>query len=297
MKVLVYGGSGFLGSSIVDELTRSGFDVSIFDMQPPPQNISYQKYISGNILDYNNVLDAAKDFNYILNFAGLADINDAKDKPMETIRLNIEGNLNILEASKTVKAERFVYASSLYVYSNSGSFYRASKQASERYIEAYSSKYGLPFTILRFGSLYGHGSDCRNNIYRLISQALSSKKMEYPGTGNEIREYIHVADAAKATVQALDKEFENQHIVLTGHQQLRIKDLMIMISEILGDKIEHKFTEDIQEYHYNITPYIYRSDEGEKWNVENISGLNRDLRSYVREAVMNTMENTGIRPK
>ena len=84
------------------------------------------------------------------------------------------------------------------------------------------------------------------------------------GNGDELREYIHVEDAARYSVQVLDKEFENSYVILTGHQPMRIKDVMIMIKEMLNDKIELEFLPVNDEScpydpktHYNITPYSF----------------------------------------
>jgi UDP-glucose 4-epimerase len=90
-------------------------------------------------------------------------------------------------------SKRFVFASTVYVYSESGSFYRASKQAAERFVEAYYERYGLPFSVLRYGSLYGRRADQRNGIYRLLKQALEQRTIAYEGSAEAMREYIHVS--------------------------------------------------------------------------------------------------------
>lgn len=264
-KVIVFGGSGFLGSHVADALSDAGFQVSIFDKRLSPYLRNDQKFIQGDILDLDAVIKATQGQAFIYNFAGLADINEAKDKPLETAHLNIIGHINILEAARHAQAKRFVYASTVYVYSESGSFYRASKQAGERYVELYYEKYNLPFTILRFGSLYGPRADDRNAIYRFIRDAVTKSEIHYKGTGEEMREYIHVFDAAKSSVQILEDMFKNQHIIITGHQQFRVRDVMTMIGEMLIDRSTKLiFENEDVEAHYNITPYAYRPKLGKK---------------------------------
>ena len=111
------------------------------------------------------------------NFAGIADLEKAKEKPIRTVETNILGNTIILDSCSENGIKRFVFASSLYVYSKAGSFYRSSKQACELIIENYHEEYCLPYTILRYGSLYGPRADENNWIYKVLNQALTESKI------------------------------------------------------------------------------------------------------------------------
>lgn len=257
MKACVFGGSGFLGSHVCDVLTENGYDVIIFDARPSEFLHENQEMIVGSILDVEKVNEAVKGCDVVYNFAGIADIDEAKYKPIKTVEINILGNTIVLDACQTHRIKRFVFASSVYVYSNSGSFYRSSKQACESIIENFYETYGLPYTILRYGSLYGPRSDERNWIYRTLKQAISEGKITREGDGEELREYIHVLDAARCSVDILSETFENEYVILTGYQQLKIKNLMIMIQEMLGNRIELEFLPSDSSVHYEITPYSF----------------------------------------
>ena len=76
--------------------------------------------------------------------------------------------------------------------------------------------YGLDYTVLRYGTLYGPRSDHHNGLWRIVKHALETGKLSYGGSPEAMREYIHVEDAARASVAALGEEFRNQHVVLTG---------------------------------------------------------------------------------
>ncbi len=93
------------------DLSEQGHDVTIFDLSPSPFLGLKQKMMVGNILDKEAVKRACKDAEVVFNFAGLADINEAKDKPEETITLNVIGNLNVFDAAKEAGTKRFVFAS------------------------------------------------------------------------------------------------------------------------------------------------------------------------------------------
>lgn len=264
MKIIVFGGSGFLGSHVADVLTEAGHDVTVFDLKPSSYLQSGQQMYIGDILNHEQVLDAVNGHDVVYNFAGIADLDDATTKPIDTIRLNIEGNANILEACRQADIDRFVYASTIYVYSNKGGFYRCSKQAAESYIEECNRKYGLDFTILRYGTLYGLRADERNSIYKYLKHAMETGRVVCNGSGEEMREYVDVRDAARLSVEVLDNEYRNRHIIISGHHPMKFKDMMSMIGEIIGKDINIEFTNIKNPDHYNYTPYSFTPKVGHK---------------------------------
>ena len=154
-KIVVFGGSGFIGSHVADQLSLVGHDVVIYDVFESPYLRVDQSMIIGDLLDPVSVASAVKGAQAVFNFAAVADINEALRDPVATVKINILGNVNILEACRLEHVDRIVYASSVYVNSREGGFYGCSKKAAEQYIEQYKRTYGLDFTILRYGSLYG----------------------------------------------------------------------------------------------------------------------------------------------
>lgn len=265
MKITVFGGSGFLGSYVADSLTQRGHDVTIFDLKRSDYLLpKKQKMVVGNILDEKAVSRAVKGADYVYNFAGIADLDDSRTKAMDTLHVNVAGNINILEAVKKSDLKRFIYASSIYVYSQKGGFYRCSKQASEIYIEEYNRRYGLLFTILRYGTLYGPRARGANSVFRYLQKAINDNCIVADGTGEELREYIHARDAAKLSVDILGKEFTNKHVIITGHHPMKFRDMLEMIKEISGKNIRIKFTGKENHDHYSITPYSFVPRIGDK---------------------------------
>jgi len=264
-QICVIGGAGFLGSHVCDQLSAAGHHVRIFDRIPSPWLQPHQEMVVGDILDLSALESAISGGDVVYNFAALADLNQALDKPLETIRINILGNGHALDACHRHKVKRFIYASTVYVYSREGGFYRCSKQSAEHYVEEYQRVYGLDYTILRYGSLYGPRSDLTNGLYRIIKQALETGVVRYEGSTEALREYIHVEDAARASVVALGKEFRNESVVLTGQEPMRVMDLLKMIAEILGLKKPVEFVESHQLGHYVRTPYAYQPKLGRKY--------------------------------
>lgn len=264
-KITVFGGAGFLGSHACDKLTAAGYKVLIFDLNESPWKHDDQESRIGSITDKSAVMEAVADSNIVFNFAGISDLDIAMNQPLETVETNILGNAIILDACQKAAVERYVFASTVYVYSRSGGFYRCSKQACEAYIEDYQRQYSLDYTILRFGSLYGPRSNEGNAIYRFIEQALKNKKISYGGNSETMREYIHVEDAATACLEMLGPEYKNEVVTLTGHQSMRVYDLMHMIKEILNNEVELEFLDEMHIGHYEITPYSYNPKLAKKY--------------------------------
>lgn len=280
---VVFGASGFLGSHVADALSEAGYRVRLFDRAPSPYQRPDQEMIVGDIMDLSQAIEAAKGAAVVYNFAAIADIDEAHDKPLATATINVLGNMHVLEAARFVGARRFIFASSVYVYSESGSFYRASKQAAERFTETYHERYGLEYTILRYGSLYGRRADLRNGIYRMLHEAIQKHTITYHGTGNAMREYIHVEDAARMSVQVLAPEFANRHLILTGQEKLRIRDVMTMISEIMPWPVELHFENANAVHHYEITPYAFQPRIGRKLVLNEHVDLGQGLLDCLRE--------------
>jgi UDP-glucose 4-epimerase len=263
-EIIVFGGSGFLGSHVADALSEQGNKVTIFDLKASPYLRPDQKMVQGDIEDLDLIFDVVKRKDIIYHFAGLSDLTDGTAKPIESVAKNIIGTVNLLEAGARAGIERFVFASTIYVYSGLGGFYRCSKQSGELYIEEYQKKFDLNFTILRYGSLYGPRADERNSIWRYLKQGLRDKKIVYSGTGDETREFVHVRDAAKLSVDILTEEFENQHVIITGHHSMKARNMLEMINEILSRKVSIDYAGSFDEAHYNVTPYMFTPKVGKK---------------------------------
>jgi UDP-glucose 4-epimerase len=264
MRVLVTGGAGFLGSHVADALSSAGHQVTIFDRRPSPYLRPDQEMITGDLQDVPAVTAAMHQQEAVYHLAGFADLNRARHEPLATVRENVLGTAQLLEAAREAGLKRFVFASTIYVFSRLGGFYRCSKQSAELYVEEYQRRYGLDFTILRFGTLYGPRADETNSIWRYLRSALARRRIDYPGSGEEVREYIHVRDAGRLCVEVLEARYANQHIIVTGHQAIRARDLLLTIREIFQGKVEVCFQPSEDDAHYTITPYAFMPQVGHK---------------------------------
>ena len=264
MKILVTGGSGFLGSHIVDVLEQEGHLVTIFDTHVSKYSSKDTKIIIGDIRDEKKVLNAVEGNDIIYHFSGISGIEDCKQSPKNSFEINTIGTLNILEACVKFNIERLIFASSAYVFSKYGYIYRTSKIACENLIHDYNEIFNIPYTIIRYGSLYGRRADERNTIYKLLYNALKYNKLVYKGSGNELREYIHVVDAAKISAEILDNKYKNKDIIITGNEKYIYSDIIKIIKEIIGKPIDVIIKPNEDLCHYTLTPYSFNPNIGIK---------------------------------
>ena len=236
LKVIVFGGSGFIGSHVAESLYKKGFQVTVADLKKCEdlnKNISFQK------VDINNqkrVINLVKNSSIVFNFAAIADIQDSYDDPLKTLNVNIIGCANILKACVQNKVKKFVLASSIYANTSQGGFYRVSKQSCEIMTMEFSKVYKLDYTILRFGSIYGPRSNLKNGLLKIVFDSLNKKKLIYRGTKRAVRSYIHVKDAARSSVEILNKKHKNKIVLIKGKREIKIVNLLLMLKKILKIK-------------------------------------------------------------
>jgi UDP-glucose 4-epimerase len=287
VNVLVTGGCGFLGSHLVDALVARGHDVTVLDRTsgrkgwaPGPVRM-----VTGALDDDAALASALEGRDVVYHLAGFADLNAAKSQPMATVHDNIVGTMRLIEAMRARGCLRLLFASTVYVYSREGGFYRASKQACESYIEEYERRFGLRYTILRYGSLYGPRADAANGVYRLLRQAIETHQVSYTGAPDDLREYIHVEDAAQLSADALAAEYEGKHLLLTGHAATRAGELFTMFEEILGRPVtvDYRRAEGPGSGHYAVTPYAYTPKPGRKLVTSHYVDMGQGLLRLVEE--------------
>ena len=279
-KILILGSSGFLGSHLVKFLLKNN-EVVQFDMNPPPQKIADSEFIKGSILDKTLVTSAMKDVDIVYHFAAMTDIDIVNESPAQAIEVNIAGTSNVLEACVQEKIERFIFSSSVYVYSEFGGVYKSTKQACELLIEDYNKMHDLGYTILQLGSVYGPGAKQINLISRLINEALSLKEIHHYGTGEEVRQYIYVKDVVQAAATSIDNNYKNKKIILLGNERIIISELMDKIIFYTDSNIQKVFHNDQYGIHYKLSPFHTNPDGAVNLKIETPVLLNSGLKKTI----------------
>ena len=221
-KIVILGGSGFIGSHLADYLSQKNFKVTIFDLKKSKWKKNNQRMIVGDLLNIKKLNQAIKGSDVVYNFAAVANMDLLKDKAISTVKYNILGTVNALEVSRKHKIKKFIHASTIYANTEEGGFYGRSKKAAEDYVEEYKKMFNLNYTILRFGSMYGDRSGNDNGMRQILENLLLKKKLIYKGTMNSVRRYIYVKDSVKLCYQSMQKKFDNKYLILTGQKKLKL---------------------------------------------------------------------------
>ena len=159
-----------------------------------------------------------------------------------------------------------MYASTLYVNGSSGGMYRVSKQMIEGVIEQYGKDFGLNYTVLRYGSLYGDDCQNWNSLFKIVRQVLAQldsgqTKIELDLDPEMEREYVHVRDAAKLSLKATDDIYLQSIINIAGIQSFKLKQIAELITDIVGKSTEISYsTTGFGNDHYRRSPYRYKKE-------------------------------------
>ena len=239
MCILVTGGSGFIGSHVVDKLIDNNLNIKVFDIRKPHRKDV--EFTQGSIVLLEELNAAMKDVEYVFHIAALSNINKVAENPLKAIDLNIMSTAKVLEAARNSQVERVIYASSYFVDSGKGHLYTTTKEASEMLCKDYYSLYGLPFSILRYGTAYGPRSRDEDVVSIFVKKALSHQPLTIHGDGNQSRNFIYVEDLAEGNVAALKDVAENKTYTLEGLRPITVKEVAETVKKLIGNvEIEYK---------------------------------------------------------
>lgn len=254
MRCAVTGGSGFIGSHVVDKLIDGGYEVVVIDHRVKPHRPDVE-FKDVDIVDFASVLNATKDCDYIFHLAAVSNVNHALEKPVYSVQLNVGGTLNVLEAARQNKVKRVFFASTVWIYTGcnehnvhedspfympgAGHIYSSSKIASELFICDYWKLYKVPYTILRYGIPYGPRMREELVIPIFLKKALNGEPLTISGDGSQYRNFVYVEDLADAHILAMDnKKAENQIFNLEGMRKITIREIAETIKKLLGGNVK-----------------------------------------------------------
>jgi len=224
-RVIVTGGSGFIGSHIVDQLVNDGYDVTVIDNESAECNnefyyndkASYYKY---NIEDYDLIEPLFKGVDYVFHLAAESRIQPTLDRPVKACMTNIIGTCNILEASRRNNIKRVIYSSTSSAYGLKNQIplietmqrdclnpYSVTKAGGEDLCKMYYTLYGLETITFRYFNVYGERQPLKGQYAPVVGLFLEMKKAGNPmtvvGDGTQTRDYTYVKDVVQANVLAM----------------------------------------------------------------------------------------------
>ena len=254
MRALVTGGSGFIGSHVVDRLIAEGHEARVLDQLPWPYERSERcETFVGDLLDPAALCAAAQDCDAIIHCAAAADVGLVAKDPAGAESLNAHGTLNVLEAARRTGA-RVVYASTIWVYSDVAEpqvdedsplalpshIYTATKLAGEMYCRSYQQLYDVSTTILRFGIPYGPRARPAAVLPIFVNKALAGEVLTIAGDGLQTRRFVYVEDLAEGVVSALRPEACGRVYNLVGDEDTSVVEIAEAVKAVLGEvRITH----------------------------------------------------------
>jgi len=256
MKALVTGGSGFIGSHVVDKLREKGVEVRVFDMVYP----AYRKdieYYQASLLDFDALRMALSGVDVIFHLAAVADVKDVYEDPHYAESINVRGTINVLEAARRSAGhvKRVIYASTIWIYSDCkepkvdedsplpppSHLYTATKLASEYYCINYSKLYGLETTILRYGIPYGPRARAGGVIPIFVKKALNGEPLTIAGDGSQYLKFVYVEDLAEGNALALKSVAKNRLYNLEGKEKVTIKQIAETVQKVLRKDVKIEY--------------------------------------------------------
>jgi UDP-glucose 4-epimerase len=254
VKVLVTGGSGFIGSHVVDKLLDAEHEPRILDLVPSPYH-SEVEAVLGDLGDPTVVRQALEGCDAVIHLAAVADVDQVAKDPALTDRVNTRGTQVLLEGAREEGIARFVYASTIWVYGDAAGpeavdedtplglpkhFYTATKIAGEMYTASYGELYDVEWTILRFGIPYGPRARPTAVVPAFTAKALAGQPLMIAGDGTQSRRFVYVEDLAEGVVASLVPAAANRVYNLVGRENTSVRAIARAVRDVVGDvPIEH----------------------------------------------------------
>lgn len=270
MKVLVTGGAGFIGSCFVRHMLNKHNDYKIINLDAltycgnlenldDVKNNPNYTFVHGNICDRNLVRDLVNEVDCVVNFAAESHVDNSIKHPEIFVETNVQGTLNLLQASKELGIERFLQVSTDEVYGTLGktgyfyettplapnSPYSASKASADMLVRAYNETYKLPTLNTRCSNNYGPYQYPEKLIPFFISQLLKGEKVPVYGDGLNVRDWLYVYDHCEAIDVVLHKGQVGGIYNIGGHNEKTNMEITHLILDAMGkDESSIKYVED-----------------------------------------------------
>jgi len=280
-RILVTGGSGFIGRHVVNSLIKRNYKVTILDLINPKRKDV--KFVKGSILNKKLIKPLLKKNKLVFHLAALSDIDKAIKNRSKTILVNILGTKRLLEESQKSKVKRFIFASTYYpLKRNIKNIYATSKNESELMIKKYNLIHGLNYTILKYPTVYGPGNRQVDAISIFVKKALKNLNIIIHGNGNQKRNYIHAYDIGEGSMLGLKKKLENKIFFLASKKNVKIIDIAKMIINLTNSKskiIINKKKRRINDFSSNL---IYPKKQNKIIMWQPTHDLKRGLKQYIK---------------
>ncbi|MGD2091960.1 MAG: NAD-dependent epimerase/dehydratase family protein [Candidatus Aminicenantes bacterium] len=253
-RVMVTGGGGFIGMKVIEELWKRDCEVVYFDVIEPKLK-GIKRVNRGTILDQYDLASAVRGCDYAVHLAAVLGVQRTDNNRLETLYINIQGTLNVIEACVKEGVKKVVFSSSSEVYGdqdtlpltennplNPKSVYAVSKITGEQYLQAYSDMYGIQYNIVRFFNVYGEYQREEFVLPRFVQRVVNNEAPIIYGDGEQVRSFCYVEDAARGLVDALLTETNGEVFNIGNDREpISMKDLANKVIELSGKSLIPEF--------------------------------------------------------
>jgi UDP-glucose 4-epimerase len=261
MKILVTGGSGFIGSHLVDTLMEHKHEVLIYDLDTPKYSQKCD-YVKGDVNDLERLLKYSVDIDAIYHLAAEANVNRFFESPLYSNYITSNSTINVLECARRNKINRVLIASTEWIYGsiegkegefiteespyaqNPDHLYTSSKISAELFCKNYKTLYGVNYTIMRYGIPFGERARLETVTPIFIKKLLNNEEITIHGDGSQTRQFIYVKDLAEGNIACLTPAAENQIFNLNGREKITVLEIVQTLETIVGKKAKIRFIED-----------------------------------------------------
>lgn len=247
MKIIITGGSGFIGTHLISKLSKE-HQITVFDSKKPMAQ-SGTSFIEGDIGNCEQVLDSVKNCDVVIHLAAVVGVENSESNLIKTLDVNIGGTRNILESCRINKIKKIIFSSSSEIYGEPLKIpieesqkpipittYGVSKLAAEEYVKSYCKTFGMKYAILRFFNAYGPGQSTEFVIPRFVKLALRNEPITIHNDGAQVRAFCYIDDIVQGISLAVTRG--DQEIMNIGNdsEPISIKDLAKKIISMTNSK-------------------------------------------------------------
>lgn len=247
-RVLVTGGSGFIGRHVVRALRGAGCDVVVLDLRPPDDQTV--RSVIGDVADPDTVAAGLADADAVVHLAAVTSVLRSVEAPAATYQTNVAGTATLLEGARAAGVGVVVLASTNAVVGPSAGIiteavplhpltpYGATKAAGEMLLSAYDASYGVRGVSLRFTNVYGPGMALKDSIVaRLMRAVRTGATIDVYGDGHQVRDYVGVSDVVAAITAALADPAWRGPVVIGGGHSVSVLELIEVARAATGAPI------------------------------------------------------------
>ena len=243
--MLVTGGSGFIGSHVVDRLRAHGHEPRNLDLQRSPYDRDLDTVV-GDLLDAETVRRALEGCDAVIHLAAVADVNDVAADSARAETVNTHGTAVLVDVARQAGAPRVLFGSTVWVYGDAIArktlaedaplpppkhLYTATKRAGELLCAAS----GVEHTILRFGIPYGPRARATTVVAAFVARARAGSPLMLAGDGTQSRRFVYVEDLAEGVVAALAPVAANRVYNLVGDESVTVRTIADTVRELVAD--------------------------------------------------------------